>query len=77
MELLKIIITAIAIPFGIYMLRSISEVRKELNDHKIYVARNYLTTETLSELKKEIREMRSDLKNDFHKALDNLKQNKN
>lgn len=73
MELLKIIITSIAIPFGLYMLKSINDVKKDLNEHKLNIAQNYLTKEAIRELKQEISASFRDFKNDFHKALNDMK----
>lgn len=75
MEVLKIIITSIAIPFGLYMLKSINEVKKELHEQKLNVAQNYLTKEVIKEFRAEMNENFRELKKDFHSALNNMNAN--
>ncbi|WP_249962257.1 hypothetical protein [Histophilus somni] len=75
LEILKIIISSVAIPFGLYMLKSINDVKKELHEHKLNVAQNYLTKEVIKELKIEMNDNFRELKKDFHSALNNMNAN--
>ncbi len=76
MEMLKLLITSIAIPFGLYILNRLGALAKALEDHKLYAANTYLKKNEVQEMRKEFRESLAELKNDIHKALDELKQHK-
>lgn len=73
MKLLEILVTSVAIPFGLYLLNRLSNLAKELEDHKLYAANVYLKKNEFQELRKEIKDGLAELKKDFHKAIDELK----
>lgn len=73
-EYIKMLISVVAVPFGFWMLNMNHNLRKDLEEHRLYCARTYLRAEEWNNFKAEIRELFTDFKQDIHKALDNLKE---
>ncbi|WP_458118791.1 hypothetical protein OF381_10500 [Mannheimia haemolytica] len=72
-ELLKLLVSSIAVPFGVWVLNRLSKIENALDDHRLYSANNYQKKSEMQDFKKEMREMLGELKRDLHKAVDEIK----
>lgn len=82
LETLSWLISAIAIPFAVYVFNQISASKDDrqhlkdmLNEHKIYSEKKFVKIENLNvllkELKKDFKDLKSEIKNDIRDALKN------